>query len=674
MKSIYLRMKTLIFLSFIILTIGCSGLDYDIEKVIIDGEKYYLIDSKEDLIWLSKPELTDLKSGGVQEFNQANTKMSKWEANYIQTTDINFLEPKVEDWNGNGKIDKVIDSLGFSPIGNEHKPFTGTYNGKGFTIRNLYINRPHQDQIGMFGALRDNQLDSIILSNSNIMGNMDVGALVGNDKGAMISNCHVNGVLYSKSSLIGGVVGRKKYGEIIHSSFKGKINATGSQVGGIVGHINEGAVVDCHSEGKIKGSVNVGGIIGYNRGDYDYENNTSHNSTGPGSINNCSSLSKISADRAVGGIVGESSLGSILNCHFSGNISCSSNGGGIVGSGTDDLIVNCANEGNVDCTHKYAGGIIGEMTDVYAEYNANIYQSYSSGTVKGKKFVGGIAGSIRGNIFNSYSVAYCIADALAGGIVGELGFSGVVSNTYTTGEVKASKNGGAIAGEIYGTSITTKLEVEIIEEVNKALQSTKGDAQSIGEGIDVVKRDIGHMSYALIKNSYWNKLSTNQKKSVAKITYNDNKKIRVDDAKALLKSNFLKKKSFKNWLINTDAKDAIWSIEKDSTFGNTLPFLNWQNVVIQSMDDEAVTKDIIYNNHNESPILKAGYIYSSDPFFQNNVDTLCVRNLTIRKNHGEQIEICAKLQQLQSKEWYARSFAKDEKGNVWYGKTRRKKS
>ncbi len=62
---------------------------------------------------------------------------------YELVQDIDASETK--NWNG-GK--------GFDPIGEDYyDPFTGIFDGKGHKIRNLYINRPDEDNVGLFGVV-----------------------------------------------------------------------------------------------------------------------------------------------------------------------------------------------------------------------------------------------------------------------------------------------------------------------------------------------------------------------------------------------------------------------------------------------------------------------------------------------------------------------------------------
>lgn len=64
-----------------------------------------------------------------------------WDKYFIQTANIDASDTKL--WNSNA---------GFSPIGNQTIPFTGQYDGGDYVIESLFINRPDEDGIGLFGV------------------------------------------------------------------------------------------------------------------------------------------------------------------------------------------------------------------------------------------------------------------------------------------------------------------------------------------------------------------------------------------------------------------------------------------------------------------------------------------------------------------------------------------
>jgi len=101
---------------------------------------------------------------------------------YELANDIDASETR--NWNG---------GLGFDPVGKAVNPFTGSFDGKGYTINNLYINRPDENGVGLFGDARDANIKNVKLSNANITGDECVGALAGFTRRVSITNCSMSG-------------------------------------------------------------------------------------------------------------------------------------------------------------------------------------------------------------------------------------------------------------------------------------------------------------------------------------------------------------------------------------------------------------------------------------------------------------------------------------------------
>src|SRR6516225_2330720 len=90
-----------------------------------------------------------------------------------------------------GNID--LSGVNFTPIGSLVNPFTGTFNGNGYTISNLSINLPSTSHVGLFGWVgQTGNVHSLRLSNVSVIGNGDVGGLAGGVEG-VIAECSVSG-------------------------------------------------------------------------------------------------------------------------------------------------------------------------------------------------------------------------------------------------------------------------------------------------------------------------------------------------------------------------------------------------------------------------------------------------------------------------------------------------
>lgn len=109
---------------------------------------------------------------------------------------------------------------GWSPICN----FTGSLDGNGKKILNLYINRPENDNVGLFlGITNTNtgqlKIKNLAIENANVCGHSNVGILAGNITNAQssgvinpsfINNCKFTGNIKGFSNT-GGVIGQSLF-------------------------------------------------------------------------------------------------------------------------------------------------------------------------------------------------------------------------------------------------------------------------------------------------------------------------------------------------------------------------------------------------------------------------------------------------------------------------------
>jgi len=181
-------------------------------------ENPYQIAQLSNLLWLSENE-------------------GAWNKHFIQTADIDASETQNLD-----------DGKGFKPIGNPYsEPFTGTYNGNYHKIKNLYINRPDEDDIGLFSELSIARVEKLSLEEVDFTGNYTVGGIAGRVlKSSIIYQTSVTGKLESKSWYIGGISGQLSLSRIYESCSDAIIIAYGEAVGGIVGN-SYGRIISCYS-------------------------------------------------------------------------------------------------------------------------------------------------------------------------------------------------------------------------------------------------------------------------------------------------------------------------------------------------------------------------------------------------------------------------------------------
>ncbi len=112
-------------------------------------------------------------------------------------------------------------SGGWQPLGNEDSKFRGSYDGQGHLIKNLRIEAPDSDCLGLFGAISgDSLLENIELENVDIIGRNRVGGLVGVNEGR-ISDCRGEGDIRARR-YVGGIAGSNR-GELENCEFRGVV-------------------------------------------------------------------------------------------------------------------------------------------------------------------------------------------------------------------------------------------------------------------------------------------------------------------------------------------------------------------------------------------------------------------------------------------------------------------
>lgn len=104
----------------------------------------------------------------------------------------------------NGKLMNDIDMLGIEnlhkPIGvNTGKKYNGTFDGQGYRIKNMIINRPSDSNIGFFGFLRGNAANTTV---KNLI--MDKSCTIHgyNRVGGITGSCQNNGALITLENII----------------------------------------------------------------------------------------------------------------------------------------------------------------------------------------------------------------------------------------------------------------------------------------------------------------------------------------------------------------------------------------------------------------------------------------------------------------------------------------
>jgi filamentous hemagglutinin family protein len=207
---------------------------------------------------------------------------------------------------------------GFNPIGSNinTNPFTGNLEGLGHSITNLTINRLIED-VGLFGSVNHGNISNLQLSNANVTGIKNVGALVGSNTNGTVRNSYAGGSVAGSNSSVGGLVGINTNGTVSNSY--AIANVTGLEhVGGLVG-TNDGSVSNSYAGGSVTGYSNVGGLVGINS-----------NSALAASVSNSYATGSVTGNSYVGGLVGANYY-LVENSYATGSVTGATNVGGLVG-------------------------------------------------------------------------------------------------------------------------------------------------------------------------------------------------------------------------------------------------------------------------------------------------------------------------------------------------------
>lgn len=268
----------------------------------------------------------------------------------------------VNDLDFDTNADSIMDALdtywnsgeGWAPIGDDSgNSFTAMFNGNGYSISNLFIDRNTTDSVALFSVLdgavvNDLEFDGELTS---VTGNHNVAILAGqvDTGGVTISGCHISASVTGERS-----------------------------VGTLVGNLDNGSIEGCEVSATVAGNTyNIGGLVGV-------------------------------SDASGEGLV-------ILGSHFTGSVEGNFYVGGFIGQSGEISIANSYVNATVTAVNDTVGGLIGQWLP-FNEVGSTIRNSYALGSVSGAAYIGGFIGLAIGNpgysldISDSYS-----GNSLSGG-------------------------------------------------------------------------------------------------------------------------------------------------------------------------------------------------------------------------------------------------------------------
>ncbi len=433
--------------------------------------------------------------------------------------------------------DELVDNEdGWEPIGDDDNGFSGTFDGNNHEIRDLYIDRPETDHIGLFGYVDDEgEVRNIGVVDADVSGDLFVGGLVGYNMGGMVKNSYATGNVTGGGNGVGGLVG-ENIGTVENSYATGNVSGD-TYIGGLVGSNYEGTVENSYATGNVSGESDVGGLVGMN---WD------------GTVENSYATGDVSGSSRVGGLMGRN-RGTVSNSFYNIDSVLINDGphitiGGIFTEQYDDWMVDKELDiedysdtlvpvdehyeiSSVDGLRYLLGfawqeeyefqlGVDIDLSDapglyipyLAAEFYGNNYTisnlhidipfaanvgmfGFVDGgeisnigmidvDVSGDRFVGGLVGYFDdGMVENSYATGTVSGGSRVGGLVGL--DTGTVENSYATGNVSGDTYIGGLVGWNSGTV-----------ENSYATGNVSGEEEVGGL--------VGRNQWAAVEYSYWN--------------------------------------------------------------------------------------------------------------------------------------------------------------------------
>jgi hypothetical protein len=495
------------------------------------------------------------------------------------------------------------EGRGWDPIGvfDYDAPFIGSVDGGGYEIRDLFINRPDNYGVGLFGAVGEaGVVQNIGVVNFTVAGNVPVGVLVGWNDGFVVK-CYCTMGNVTGDSDVGGLVGYSErfvvnsyynYDEVLINGQHGitvgalfdegfgewltndkflDVNERLSQENGyyVVNNLTDFKELLAFGQDdtlrfRLTNDLDLARepnfYIPYLAGEFDGNghkiSNLSFNFSFVSKVGLFGQLASdgtahdmaaenmnITACSHVGGLVGWNE-GDVSDSYSTGSVTGDEHVGGLVGI-NDGAVTNSCSTGSVT-GDEHVGGLVGQ------NHRGNVSDSYSTDNVTGREAVGGLVGvNYFGIVSNSYSSGSVAGGFVVGGLVGAN--AGDLSDSYSTGSVTGEDFIGGLVG---------------INGKGSTLSNSYSSGSVTCAGHDFLR--VGGLvgaNGANVTNSFWDMETSGQSTSdggAGKTTAEMQDIATFSDA---------------GWDITTVASDEtnpayIWNIVDGATY----PFLTWQLV------------------------------------------------------------------------------------------------
>ena len=424
----------------------------------------------------------------------------------------------------------------FEPIGGKNNPFEGKFDGLGFSIKGLRINKGTASHVGLFGHASGGSIKNVTLEGGTIQGADNVGGIVGRADNVLLDNL-TNGANVKGNNYVGGVVGGLE--STIHNANlvnNGTIQGI-TAVGGIIGMANAAnSIIDGNfaNYGTVQGRQSIGGIIGSNQGTISttVDGRLLFTNKTEGTV---IALPKVGAYGShIGGIIGDNK-GNIKNDSSIENLLFINNGkiensdrnqtriGGVIGGNSGNITnVTMTNRGSLNINGGFVGGVIGNNYG-NGRITSSKLENYGplelksaindKGNIAGVSTAGGVIG-FNGNaqskdgkaeIIDSILINYGTIAAqndnnnVLGGVVGRNGEESTLKNNSFTNTVAIKAETSGRVGGIIGINDGT-ITVDDDMKFDRILKNTVA-VNGMGEVGGIIATNQGSISGYAMENS-----------------------------------------------------------------------------------------------------------------------------------------------------------------------------
>ena len=328
------------------------------------------------------------------------------------------------------------------------RDFHGTFDGRGYTINNLYIlSGSNRRLAGLFAQASEYAIIKNVGVNIGILGLFAYGS--GGHEPVVVGPSPTSTIGSSASATVGGLVASSAGATISNCYANGAVTALGPLGGSAVAGGLIGSIINNDSAVLVENSYSSCTVTASTPSDENEYNDANSNSGGLIGV-----VSSFSGYEAV-----------ITNCYATGYSSASSGrgsaySGGLIASSYNSTLTNCYAIGTTavsisalrSSNRAYVGGLIGALR------NGQIIDCFSESDVSasGRVYAGALIGLCRGGtmmITRSHATGRIdssqTSDSCAGGLIGfiEAGVGVIVTNCYASGvvAVDGGRTGGVIA-------------------------------------------------------------------------------------------------------------------------------------------------------------------------------------------------------------------------------------